>query len=426
MHLSSFGSFTNRFDPLGVIKQWKVNLLPWKQAFVVGITAFLGLRLWSSAVLLVLKYFPPLVIPSGIQVREQLSSLENNGVLSRLFLAPWYRWDSVYYLEIAQDGYSRPFLTVWPPLYSGLVRLVSLSGITPLLSAIIVSNLSAIMALILLFRMSEDELPGFGSQIVKCLVFFPTAFFLVAAYTESLYLCFTIASLWMGHRGRLKWASLWAALATLTRLQGVLLMLPLFYEGYRHTIRDLQSSDQKQKIRSILMVCLLSAIPVFAAGGYVLYIHFGIGAPWPWVTLNSTWGQHTGWLWEGLIGNFTSIFGLRRILTPINPLAQITDLILVLFALICLGGIWYRKIPIPVSYQIYACMGMVIILTKLDNQGLLVSASRYLLSLFPVFMAQAILINRLGKRITNLMLFTFGLTAQAILLVCFSWWIWIA
>ncbi len=128
------------------------QLGPWKQPIIIGLTGYLGLRVWSSAVLLILNFFPPQVIPSNLQVRNDLFFLENNGVLSRLFLAPWYRWDSVYYLELAQNGYSRAFLTVWAAPLLGIDPSRGSSGLCPISAAIILSNLSAIMTLALLFR----------------------------------------------------------------------------------------------------------------------------------------------------------------------------------------------------------------------------------------------------------------------------------
>ncbi len=402
------------------------QLGPWKQPIIIGLTGYLGLRVWSSAVLLILNFFPPQVIPSNLQVRNDLFFLENNGVLSRLFLAPWYRWDSVYYLELAQNGYSRAFLTVWPPLYSGLIHLGAVLGFAPISAAIILSNLSAIMTLALLFRVSEEENPGLGTSIIKCLVLFPTAFFLVAAYSESLYLLLTIASLWMAHHGRFRWAGFWAALATLTRLQGVMLIVPLLYEGLFNNKQHQENPNQKLKFSVIFEICLFSTIPLLIAVGFSIYIRFGIGAPWPWQTLAAAWGQHTGWPWEGMAGNFTSLIGLRQLTTPINPLAQAVDLGLVIFSMGCLLGISIKNKTIPVSYQIYAWIGLLLLLTKVDNQGLLVSASRYLLSLFPIFMAQAILTKKFNQRFVNLAMVSIGLTSQAILLICFSWWIWIA
>jgi len=401
-------------------------LVSWKRPFFVGFLGYLGLRLWSTVVLLLLNFFPPTVIPSDVAVQNTLINLEKSCLFSRLFLAPWYRWDSVYYLELAQDGYSRPFLTVWPPLYSWLIRIVSLTGIEPMVSGIIVSNLCAILTLALLYRVSEEVSEGTGSSAVNFLVLFPTAFFLVAVYSESLYLVFTIASLWMAHQKRSMWAGLWAVLAVMTRLQGVILAVPLLYEGFVQYSKIQAGLDQKSRILSIVKSCLPALSPIITAGVYVAYIRFGIGMPWPWQTLASAWGQHTGWPWEGVIGNFTSLFGLRQLTTPINPLAQTMDLILVIFAIFCLGMVWYKKSPIPISYQLYAWIGLVVILTKLDNQGLLVSASRYVLSLFPVFIGVAFAGQKSKSKIINLILFSIGLATQAVLLVCFSWWIWVA
>ncbi len=176
-----------------------------------------------------------------------------------------------------------------------------------------------------------------------------------------------------------------------------MLIVPLLYEGLFNNKQHQENPNQKLKFSVIFEICLFSTIPLLIAVGFSIYIRFGIGAPLPWQTLAAAWGQHTGWPWEGMAGNFTSLIGLRQLTTPINPLAQAVDLGLVIFSMGCLLGISIKNKTIPVSYQIYAWIGLLLLLTKVDNQGLLVSASRYLLSLFPIFMAQAILTKNLIK-----------------------------
>lgn len=399
---------------------------PWKKAIKAGLFAYLGLRVWASAVLLLLAIFPSTVIPSDEPARGTLTVLEQGGLFSRLFLAPWYRWDTVHYLDLAQNGYNRAFLSVWPPLYSGLIYILSLTGLTPMLAAVIVSNLCAIAALTLLFRMSDDLAEGSGGRTLLYLAVFPTAFFLVAAYSETMFILLAAGCLWLGRRGSLWLAGLLAALAVLTRLQGAILAIPLLYEGlmlYRHTRRGRLLND---KVLSLTNLCLPAALPLAMAAGFAAWVRFGLNYPWPWQTLSTEWGQHTGWPWEGVAGNITSLFGLRGLTTPINPLAQAMDLAAVLFAVFMIALMILRRRDFPMAYILYAAGGLLVMLMKLDNQGLLVSASRYVLSLFPVFLYPAV--SRRGPlpKWGNLLLVSTGLTVQAVLLVCFARWIWIA
>ena len=397
-----------------------------KQAVKTGIFAYLGLRIWSTAVLLLLTVYPPTVQPSSEPARGMLTVLENSSAISRLFLAPWYRWDTVHYLDIAQSGYSRAFLSVWPPLYSGLIQLVSFTGISLIAAAVLVSNLCAVGAFILLYRMAEDLTEGAGNRALFLLAVFPTSFFLVAGYSEPLFILLAAGSLYACRQRSLWLAGLLASLAVLTRLQGVILALPLVYEGfvlYRHAR---WGKTLRVRLFEFLKIAIPAALPVLTAAGFAAYVRFVLKYPWPWETLAAEWGQHTGWPWEGIAGNFTSLAGLRLLTTPINPLAQITDLTAVLFLIILTGLMVTRWRDFPIGYTLYTVAGLLLVLTKLDDQGLLVSVSRYALSLIPVFLFAAAKQRRPLPPWANLLLLATGLTAHAVLLVCFARWIWIA
>lgn len=398
----------------------------WKKALKTSLLAYAGLRIWSSLVLLLLTMFPSSVIPADEPARSMLASLEQGGILNRLFLAPWYRWDTVHYIDLAQTGYSRAFLSVWPPLYSGLIYLFSLTGLNPMAAAVLVSNLCAVAALAVLFRMADDLSDGSGGQTLFYLAFFPTAFFLVAAYSEPLFIALAAGCLYAGHRGKLWVAGLLASLAVLTRLQGAILAVPLLYEGwtvYRHIRRG---KALKERVYLITGYAFPAVMPLIIAVAYSLFVHFGLNYLWPWQTLAAEWGQHTGWPWEGLAGNITVLAGFRTLTTPINPLAQVMDLAAVLFAGLCAGYMVFRRRDFPVAYILYTLAGLLMILMKLDNQGLLVSASRYVLSLFPAFLYPVMARREALPKWANLLLVSAGLTAQAVLLVCFARWIWIA
>jgi Gpi18-like mannosyltransferase len=76
---------------------------------------------------------------------------------------------------------------------------------------------------------------GWGERAAKgtmlTLAFFPTAFFLNAAYTESLFLALSAGSLWAIRVKRsLLLACILAGLATATRNVGIFLVVPLMFE----------------------------------------------------------------------------------------------------------------------------------------------------------------------------------------------------
>ena len=61
---------------------------------------------------------PSPVISMVETTRNNIEYLDQKSEFSKLLIAPWYRWDTEYYIEIADFGYDLdPVLTVWPLPY---------------------------------------------------------------------------------------------------------------------------------------------------------------------------------------------------------------------------------------------------------------------------------------------------------------------
>jgi mannosyltransferase PIG-V len=148
-----------------------------------------------------------------------------------LLVAPAARWDSVWYLTIAQHGYGTPrshAQAAFYPLYPLLMRVVGWVVGSPLLAGILISLACFLGALVLLHRLAELELGARDARgTVLLLAFFPTAFFFSAVYSESLFLLVSVGAVLAARRGRWAWAGALGALAALTRNSGVLLLVPL-------------------------------------------------------------------------------------------------------------------------------------------------------------------------------------------------------
>lgn len=159
--------------------------------------------------------------------------------LSRALLAPWERWDVVWYARIVEFGYRASDGTAqFHPLYPWLaLPLARVTG-QPLLGLLIVSSLTGLSSAWLLFRLAELELgvPLHARTAVLLYLTCPMAFVLFAPYSEALFLLLSIACFWLLRR-RVWWAAgLAGGLAALTRQQGVLLLLPAtieLWEAYR-------------------------------------------------------------------------------------------------------------------------------------------------------------------------------------------------
>jgi hypothetical protein len=148
-----------------------------------------------------------------------------------LLVAPAARWDSVWYLMIARNGYGTRHShaqAAFYPLYPLLMRVVGWVVGSPLVAGILVSLVCFLGALVLLHRLAALELGLRDARATVLLVaFFPTALFFSAVYSESLFLLVTVGAVLAARRGRWAWAGALGGLAALTRNSGVVLLVPL-------------------------------------------------------------------------------------------------------------------------------------------------------------------------------------------------------
>jgi hypothetical protein len=154
------------------------------------------------------------------------------------FLSYWAHWDGAWYSEIATEGYDSrlPMSTAFFPLFPMLLRVGTAVGGGPALWGVLVSLVATPFAMYCLYGISEKLQGVKAARIaVVAFAFFPTAFFLNAAYTEALFVAFTTGSFWAAYvRRDLLLAGILGALAAATRNFGVLLLIPLGYEWLRH------------------------------------------------------------------------------------------------------------------------------------------------------------------------------------------------
>ncbi len=148
------------------------------------------------------------------------------------------RQDAVWYLRLADEGWSRDDASAaFFPLYPLAVRAVSwlLPG-DDLLAALLVSNAAFLGALLALFALTAD---AFGERSARRTIvvtaLFPTAFFFLAPYTESLFLLLSVLAFREARHDRWGRVALFGGLAALTRSVGILLVPALAVEAFRGT-----------------------------------------------------------------------------------------------------------------------------------------------------------------------------------------------
>jgi Gpi18-like mannosyltransferase len=217
------------------------------------------------------------------------------------FLNVWNRWDTGHYIRIATEGYdsmaaSFAFFPLYPILIAGTDPL--LPG-EKLAAGLVVASAACIAALAVIHRLAEDLFDvETARRTTRYLMLFPFAFFLVAAYNESLFVALSVASLYCMRRGRWAYAGVFAGLASATRVAGVLLLLPFVIEYLR------QREWRLSRVRWDALAALLVPSGLLA---FMVYQWASFGDALLFQQAQSLWGRELSWPWVGVTDAFSRI-----------------------------------------------------------------------------------------------------------------------
>jgi hypothetical protein len=299
-------------------------------------------------------------------------------------LGVWQRLDTMYYLQIAMVGYSADDGTVvFPPFYPLLIRLVgTVLGGQYLLAALLISSVACVGLLVLVYRTTLAQFDaGAARRAVVYQVFFPTAYVLIAPYAESLMLWLMLLAFLWARQDRWWLAGIAAFLATLTRLQAVMLVVPLTYIYLRRFCLSRHTLGTRTLRPQVLA---LAAAPA-AALGYNLYLAWR-GLP----VVQSGFAQQ----WHSILAvpGTDLLIALRELLAGGINFQRALSLGLVTLFLILTGVALRRLEP---EYGLYMAAVLLYTLSRHDLAGrALLSASRHMLVVFPGF----VLLGAAGRR----------------------------
>lgn len=327
------------------------------------------------------------------------------------------RWDSGFYLSIASEGYryqgvALPSVAFFPLLPLLIKLLTPLVG-DALIAGLLITNAALLAAMVLLYRLVEDE---WGTRIatrsVWYVLIFPTAFFGSALYSESLFLLAAIGTLYAARRGRWGWAALLGIMATLTRLVGLIVAPMLLAEWWMQ--RQRRPHEQRPSLWALLAP---TAAPLGTAG-YMLYLQRTFGDPLAFVHASAAWDRvprpfltTLGQLVQTSEGGWG-----HALLAGQIPLNDWIDAAAVLTFLGLAGVLlWQRRW----SEGLFVGLGALIAL----NSGLLMSQRRYMWVLFPAF----VLLARWGEHpLVDRIITTLALLGLALMTALYANWYWVA
>jgi hypothetical protein len=341
------------------------------------------------------------------------------GYFGNLLVSPLARWDSVWYLTIAQSGYGhggQALRTTFFPLYPMMVRGVGVVIGSDLIAGVLISLVCFGIALVVLYRLAALELGDELARICVTLVaFFPMSYYFSAIYTESLFLALSVGCIYQARRGRWASAGVLGALAAASRNSGVVLVVPialLFLFGPRAdrpppTLRGSRIIDRLKPaypVRPELAWVLL--VPA-GLGAYLLFLALSTGDGLTPFTQEHFWFHHfDGPLvgaWDGAVAAWD---GLRQLIhgkpTPVyfqqaggDPFTNAGQN-LMLFGFLILGAIAFvgtlRKLPF--AYAAYALVALALPLSSPVIPQPLQSFPRYEMVVFPLFMWGATWVHR--------------------------------
>jgi hypothetical protein len=358
-----------------------------RHALIIFVVVRVFLSLWAVVVLTL----NPLPNEPNERLRPYLGEPPLTEGLAARLLGPWQRFDTMHYLRIARQDYASVDESVFPPLYPlatrGLGTLLAhsfwpmanvsqISAVSYLLAGLILSSLACLGSLILLHRVVTTEVgSASATRTLVYLVLFPTGFFLFAAYTEPVFLLFALGSIWAARRGHPWTAGALGLLASLTRLTGWILVVPLAYEYLRQRDWDLRRLDWAAPAALLPPVGLASFL---------------------------------GWRWWAGLPSIAQIFAdywLYRTTWPGSDLVTAVQSIVtgqatfvLIFNLMCAGLLIATTVMVcrrlPLIYGLFMISLLLVTLMTSVEERPLNSLSRYTLAFFPTF----ILLEQLSHR----------------------------
>ncbi len=294
-------------------------------------------------------------------------------------LAIWNVWDAPHYIDIAMNGYrgagDQRLFIVFFPLFPWMIRAVTWIIRDPLISAFIVSGAASIAAGVALARLAALDYPeSVAYQAAWFLFIFPTAYFLHIGYTESLFLALVITSFLAARRDRWFSASVLGALASLARMNGVLLAPALGAE-----VLHRMWSERRWRWEWLWIGIIPSGF-----GAYLMLNYVVTGDPFTFRQYElSHWSQSLTWPWE----IFKEMPGAFKVRTPYD--AQMLTLQVGLYLGIGLGAVLGSIFLMRPSYSVWMVSNWLLVAGLTWD----LSAPRYVLGLFPMF----ILLARLAR-----------------------------
>ncbi len=305
----------------------------------------------------------------------------------------WSHWDTGYYLAIAQHGYpsgsalhqhlgSVPPFAAFGPAYPVVVAAVHLiTRMDWVWASQVASALATMVGIAGLVRLADRDQGAQASNLaVTLLVAFPTAFFLLAGYPESLALAFVVWAFVAARAGHWLLSGLAAAGAAMTNFYLAIVVAALLVECWqaRPAGSDWPAGWKRDSVRSAFLV--VPSVVFF--GVWMVVCDHLYRQPLAFVRAQADWNRHFAFPWTLAHRTISDLVHLRFLDTSVASVMELFDSVTVVFLAVVTVVVFVRirrsyGVLLGISWCVYTF------------QTILYSETREVLVLFPFFMGMA-------------------------------------
>ncbi len=314
------------------------------------------------------------------------------GAVGDALVAPGARWDAMWFLTIAEDGYDEQRAAFFP-LYPALVRVLGWLLGSPVVAGIALSLACFVAALVLLHLLvALDHGREVAALTVLLVAAVPGALWFSAVYSEALFLLLSVGTLYAARTGRWAWAGAAGALAASTRSAGLVLVVPLALVWWQSTPRRRREA------------AWIALVPAGLAAFCALLALDGQDALAPF-DAQEQWSRSFAGPFAGAVdgapaawaGAGTILAGDPRPVAPYDPAWLDVGLFATLLGVLAALALAVRRLP--AAWWAYAACALALPLSfPVDGQPLM-SLPRFAAVLWPLHLAVALWLVRRGPRV---------------------------
>lgn len=336
------------------------------------------------------------------------------------------RWDTGYYKDISLYGYFydpkvKSNVTFFP-LYPLIARLFSnITGLNVNFSGIILSNIFFLLSLFFLYKLVLfDKSHEISFLTVLYMSIFPAAFFFVTMYAESLFLLLTVLFFYFMRKKQFILVFIFGFLAGLTRVNAVLLSIPMVYiaiKDKQYIVLKNKQFNNKYWLKSLLAI----AGPFIGLCLYMVYLKIKFNNPLIVFSAHSNFIRYFGFFLKNIFLNLK--FSINTIVHK-SFLPEAFD---VWFLILFIVLVVYSFKNMRREYLYYVIPSLFLFSSACVDttsvKSLLLASTRFLVVLFPVF----IVLGEVGakNKILNIILIIIFSNFLLLYTSLFCRWYWV-